>query len=225
MGNQWFRLYAEFAHDPKVQMMSEQYQRRFVMLLCLCCGNVTETFQDEQVAFQLRISSEEWAETKSVFMAKNLITDNNKPIAWEKRQYLSDTSTERVRRHREQVKQQCNVSVTAPEADTEADTDIKDIVEQDTRQRVRIPFTDIVSFLNEKAGTEFKPETAATRKHVKARWAEGFRLEDFLTVVEHKVGEWKTDPKMCEFLRPQTLFGTKFESYLQSAKHNHNDGF
>ena len=36
---QWFRFYAEFATDPKVQMLSEQDQRRFIMLLCLRCSN------------------------------------------------------------------------------------------------------------------------------------------------------------------------------------------
>ena len=42
MANPWFRLYSEFATDPKVQMMSESYQRRFIMLLCIRCnGDVT----------------------------------------------------------------------------------------------------------------------------------------------------------------------------------------
>ena len=42
MANQWFRLYAEFAHDPKVQMLSEVDQRRYIMLLCMRCnGDVT----------------------------------------------------------------------------------------------------------------------------------------------------------------------------------------
>ena len=63
MANQWFRMYAEFATDPKVQMMSEANQRRFVMVLCLRCSNDHVTLQDEEVAFQLRISNDEWAQT------------------------------------------------------------------------------------------------------------------------------------------------------------------
>ena len=126
MSNQWFRLYAEFATDPKVQMMSEQLQRRFIMLLCLRC-NVSETFHetysDEEIAFQLRISNEEWAETKATFVAKKLIDENNNPTAWDKRQYVSDSSTSRVKKYRNKLKRECNVSETPPDTDTDTDTD------------------------------------------------------------------------------------------------------
>lgn len=93
-----------------------------------------------------------------------------------------------------------------------------DIVVQETRQQESIPFSQIVSFLNEKAGTDYKPTTKTTRGHIKARWSEGHRESDFLAVIESKCEEWAADPKMSEYLRPQTLFGTKFESYLQKAK-------
>jgi uncharacterized phage protein (TIGR02220 family) len=94
----------------------------------------------------------------------------------------------------------------------------RDIVGPEPRPLPKIPFSDIVSFLNEKAGTAFKPGTQSTKSHIRARWAEGFRLEDFQAVIEHKTSEWKTDAKMSEFLRPVTLFGTKFEGYLNAAK-------
>jgi len=72
MANQWFRLYSEFSHDPKVQMLSEVNQRRLIMLFCIRCnGNVT--LQDEQVAFQLRISMDEWLTSKATFLDKNYI--------------------------------------------------------------------------------------------------------------------------------------------------------
>jgi len=94
----------------------------------------------------------------------------------------------------------------------------KDIVVQEPRQKESIPFSQIVSFLNEKAGTDYKPTTKATRGHIKARWSEGHRELDFYAVIESKCEEWAADAKMSEYLRPQTLFGTKFESYLQKAK-------
>ena len=130
MANQWFRMYAEFATDPKVQMMSEANQRRFVMVLCLRCSNDHVTLQDEEVAFQLRISNDEWAQTKALFLSKGLINEDNTPTAWDRRQFVSDSSAERVRKHREKKKQAakrvCNVTATAPEADTdtEADTEV-----------------------------------------------------------------------------------------------------
>jgi hypothetical protein len=115
MSNPWFRMYSEFANDPKVQMLSETDQRRLVMLFCFRCnGHVT--LQDEEVTFQLRISPEEWAKTKAQFIAKGFIDESNNVLNWDKRQYKSDSSLERVRRHREAKKQDdvtpCNVSVT-----------------------------------------------------------------------------------------------------------------
>lgn len=121
MAHQWFRLYAEFATDHKVQMMSEADQRRFVMLLCMRCGNDGVTLHDTEVAFHLRISNEEWASTKGVFLAKNLINEDNSPTAWDKRQFRSDSSAERVARHRAKAKKACNVTVTPPDTDTDTE--------------------------------------------------------------------------------------------------------
>lgn len=114
MANQWFRLYSEFSHDPKVQMLSEVNQRRLVMLFCIRCnGNVT--LQDEQVAFQLRISMDEWLASKATFIDKNFINNDNEVLNWDKRQFVSDSSAERVAKHRERMKQSSNVTVTPPE--------------------------------------------------------------------------------------------------------------
>lgn len=72
----------------------------------------------------------------------------------------------------------------------------------------------IVQYLNEKAGKNYRAETEATKRIIKARLKEGFTVEDFKKVIDTKVAMWKGDPKMDGFLRPQTLFGNKFESYL-----------
>ena len=125
----WFRMYSEFATDPKVQMLSEADQRRFIMLLCLRCGNGNVTLHDDEIAFQLRISNDEWEATKAVLVSKGLIDDESSPVAWDKRQYVSDSSAARVRAHRErkkkEAKQACNVTVTPPDTDTDTDTDIR----------------------------------------------------------------------------------------------------
>lgn len=79
-------------------------------------------------------------------------------------------------------------------------------------------FAEIVAHLNEKAGTAYRHATPATRRHISARLKEGFSAEDFRAVIDAKVSDWRHDPTMSKFLRPETLFGTKFESYLQAAK-------
>ena len=127
MSNPWFRMYAEFASDAKVQIMPENMQRRLLMLFCLRCGNVSETLHETELAFALRISDDELQETKALFLRKGFIDEGWNILNWDKRQYKSDTSTERVRRHRTKYetlpKRKCNVSETPPDTDTDTDTE------------------------------------------------------------------------------------------------------
>ena len=77
-----------------------------------------------------------------------------------------------------------------------------------------IPYGEIVSILNERTGQHYQQTTEKTRRLIRARWREGFRVPDFAAVVEKKAAAWLGDPDMSRFLRPETLFGTKFEGYL-----------
>lgn len=104
----WFRLYAEFATDPKVQMLNEADQRRFIMLLCVRCSSGNVTLHDDELAFQMRISVQDWCATKATLVQRGLIDDGNLPLAWAKRQRDSDSSTERVAKHRSLKKQLIN---------------------------------------------------------------------------------------------------------------------
>lgn len=75
----------------------------------------------------------------------------------------------------------------------------------------------VVDYLNSKLGTKYRAQAEGNRKHIRARLKEGYGVDDFKTVIDSKCAEWLgTD---CQkFLRPETLFGTKFESYLNAAK-------
>lgn len=76
------------------------------------------------------------------------------------------------------------------------------------------PYKAIIDYLNAKAGKKFEDKSKDTRRHIKARIDEGHTLEDFYRVIDNMVAKWKGDAKMDDYLRPSTLFGTKFESYL-----------
>jgi uncharacterized phage protein (TIGR02220 family) len=106
---------------------------------------------------------------------------------------------------------------TIPETTTETTTEIDNILsfEEIEPQKDVIPYQEIVDYLNLKAGTSYRHSTSSTQKLIRARWNEGFRLDDFKQVIDNMTAKWKGDPKMEQYLRPQTLFGTKFESYLQ----------
>ena len=84
----------------------------------------------------------------------------------------------------------------------------------------KIPFKEIIDHLNTKAGASFRHQTEATRRQIRALFKQGFTLEDFFAVINHKATAWAGDPKMSQFIRPQTLFSGKFEAYLQDARKN-----
>ena len=75
----------------------------------------------------------------------------------------------------------------------------------------------IVGFLNKQTGSSYRYTTPATQNVITARLRDGFSVEDIMLVVREKTREWGGDPKMSGFLRPVTLFGNKFEGYLQNA--------
>ena len=78
--------------------------------------------------------------------------------------------------------------------------------------------SEIVDYLNEKLGTRYK-KSKSTTSQIKARLDEGHTVDDFKTVIDKKVKSWKSDPKMSQYLRPETLFRpSHFESYLNEIE-------
>ena len=76
---------------------------------------------------------------------------------------------------------------------------------------------EIIDYLNLKANTNYKYTTSKTQTLIKARYNEGFIIDDFKRVIDNKTSEWK-NTEMEKYLRPETLFGTKFESYLNQKE-------
>lgn len=72
---------------------------------------------------------------------------------------------------------------------------------------------EIIDCLNIIAGTRYKPSSVNTIKLITARLNEGYKLEDFKAIIYKKSKEWK-DTAFEQYLTPQTLFGNKFEKYL-----------
>lgn len=89
------------------------------------------------------------------------------------------------------------------------ENNILDIVESDLTT-----IKSIIDYLNAKTNKSFKATSDKTKKLMRARLKEGFTEDDFKRVIDNKCSEWLNDPKMNQYLRPETLFGTKFESYL-----------
>lgn len=82
---------------------------------------------------------------------------------------------------------------------------------------------EIIFYLNKKTGKHYKVKTPKTVRLIRARLKEGFTVEDFKAVIEKKCDDWLGNEKMERYLRPETLFGTKFEGYLNETPNNEKD--
>lgn len=75
------------------------------------------------------------------------------------------------------------------------------------------PYQEIVDYLNQKAGTSYRSNSKTTQANIRARLAEGYTVEDFKRVIDNKCTDW-IGTQWEEYLRPSTLFGIKFENYM-----------
>ena len=87
-------------------------------------------------------------------------------------------------------------------------------------------YEEILNYLNEKTKRNFR-NIETNRKHIRARFNESksspYTVEDFKKVIDNKCAEWLGDEKMQKYLRPETLFGRKFESYLNISSKADNE--
>ncbi|OES45385.1 conserved phage C-terminal domain-containing protein [Domibacillus iocasae] len=81
-----------------------------------------------------------------------------------------------------------------------------------------IPFDEIIVYLNTIAEKDYKANARYTKQLITERYEEGFTLEDFKKVIRIKTAEWLDHEQFKQYLRPKTLFGENFETYLQQEK-------
>ena len=102
----WFRLYAEFGTDPVIQSLSFEDQRHYVVLLCLKASGVldrqgvSKSCRERIILRGLGVDAAKAQNVKKMLMRRRLLGDNWAITGWEKRQFPSDLSTERVRKYR-----------------------------------------------------------------------------------------------------------------------------
>ena len=130
------------------------------------------------------------------------------------------SSAKRVREYRKKQKMlQCNNDVTQEIENRDRDKSI-DINKENNNIYNPVKAEqckEIINYLNLKANTHYRHNIKKTQSLISARFNENFTLNDFKRVIDNKVSEWK-DTEMEKYLRPETLFGTKFESYLNQKE-------
>lgn len=106
------------------------------------------------------------------------------------------------------------------ETTTDKDIDSPAKAEPPVLQKNNSVYKKIIDYLNEKAGTKYKSMSKATQRLINARINDGFKVADFKHVIDTKCAQWREDKKMARYLRPSTLFGPKFEGYLNEKSPN-----
>lgn len=142
---------------------------------------------------------------------------------WEKHQNIEglekirEQTRRRVAKHREKQKQELLKEGKVTENNNDSVTvTLRNAIDKNRLEEDKNIYVSIVEYLNKKAETKYRASSKKTRTCIHARIAEGFTIDDFKTVIDKKCADWIGDAKMEQYLRPETLFGTKFESYLNA---------
>lgn len=147
---------------------------------------------------------------KKLIDEKLIITGNYNKVAYDRTLWYAIT------KKGYSILQNCEMETTKMSNGTNENVPPIPNINADGKTSDSKPYKEIVDYLNQKAGTSYKHKTKATQSHINARLNEGFTVEDFKAVIDKKTAEWKGNEKMQMYLRPETLFGSKFESYLNA---------
>lgn len=127
----WFRAYTDMVDDEKLRLLAFEDRWHFVALLCckgaglLDAGDSAPLLR-RKLAVKLGLASRELEEVARRLAEVDLIDfETFQPLAWEQRQFQSDSSTARVKAYRERMKRSCNVSETAQDTDTDTESEAK----------------------------------------------------------------------------------------------------
>ena len=217
----WLRLWTDFVDNFRVNMVSEIMQARLVKLWCIHRRGHLVGAPLEQVAFEIRLSVEETEKTIEKLIAAGLLEADRTPHGWDYRQRQYDDNAARVAEARRRKREE-KVASSGKKKDQ--------IISDQTRARTptcseHVPnmfrtelVDEVVAYLNEKANRSFRSNTKATQRLIRARVNEDYAVEDFKAVIDGQCDAWLTDAEMVKYLRPETLFGPKFEGYLQAAR-------
>ena len=230
----WLKLYTEILDDPKLAGWTGDQFRVFVYLLCLAREAEEPGFipmTPAEISWRIRRPLEEVESTLELCQQGDRpileVTDGGVLILkFLDRQYdnPSDTPGETRKRKQRQrdkkkVSRECHDNVTTcHETEERRVEEIRGDIDQDKSIKDIVPYAEIIGYMNLVCGTKYKASTRTTKEHIHARWKEGFKFDDFKQVIDNKARDWLNDSKMSKFLRPATLFGTKFEGYLNQVE-------
>lgn len=238
----WLKLKEDFFEEDTIEWLEEQPNGKeyclFYLKLCLKSlktegllvrnvGNMMIPYDPESLAKLTNSKADTVKVAMDLFQKIGLIQMlDSGEIYMNQLNEMVGTETEAARQKRLQRSKEDNVQTLSGkrppelEIEIEIEKEIKN-TKSDKSDSASI-FTklcnEVVDYLNQKAKSNFKATTKATQTKIRARLAEGFNVDDFKKVIDIKTAEWLNDANMSQYLRPETLFGTKFESYLNQKQ-------
>lgn len=99
----WLRLYTDTVDNEKIRLLAFEDRWHYIALLCLKQQGVLDKSNellDRKIAVKIGVQLRELDEIKRRLMEVELIDENWIPTGWDKKQFKSDSSTDRVRKHR-----------------------------------------------------------------------------------------------------------------------------
>ena len=234
----WLKLKDNFFSDKRIKKLrrvagGDTYTLIYLKMQLLSLKNegkliyeqVEDTFEEE-LALELDESVDNVTFTVMFLKANGLLEEceENEFVLIETMNSIGreSESAERVRRFRDNQKQQkalqCNVTDvtcnTEIEKEKEKEKDIK------TKKKITNPSEEelmickfAIDYLNQQANKRYR-HTDTNIKHIYSVLKKGFKTDDIKYVIDVKVQDWLNDEKHNKYLRPETLFGNKFEGYL-----------
>ena len=107
-----------------------------------------------------------------------------------------------------------NFAIAKPQAKPKANTEYEyEYINEDN-----IGYKEILEYLNNKTNRNYSYKSKKNQEMIKARFNEGYTIDDFKKVIDNKCSDWLNDDKMNEYLRPETLFSNKFDGYLNKKR-------
>lgn len=169
---------------------------------------------------------------KMIEIVEGIITIPN----WNKHQTLDayERKKERDRLYQEErrAKQRALIEKSSDKSsERTSDVAVSDIDKEEDKEKdnnIYVPYKEIITYLNEKTDKKLRWDVKSNQKEIKARFNEGYTLDDFKTVIDKKYHEWGRKPTKEElqrgikdmriYLRPKTLFGSNFDVYLNQEQ-------
>lgn len=231
----WLKLMKDFFTKPKIKKLrriagGDTYTIIYLKMQLLSLDNEAiirfeniENTIEEEIALTIDEDVENVTVTLNYLLSQGLIekiSDNEYLLTETVKLIGSESSVaKRVRKYREKQKAlQCNSDVTNGNIEIDKDKELDLELDKNKNNVVNDNFICdekvIIDYLNDSTGKHFRHNTDKTKKLIKARIREGFTVDDFKKVIDIKVKQWGKDNKMKIYLRPETLFGNKFEAYL-----------